>query len=338
MPRVSIVLPVLNAATTLPATLASLQAQTLTDWELIAVDDGSTDASPALLKRAAAADRRMLFFPRSHAGVSATANAGLRHARAPFVARMDADDLALPERLARQVAALEADPSLGFVGCQVRFGGDPLASAGFQAHVDWLNAVISPEDHAAAQFCEYPLAHPTLLGRRAAWDAVGPFREGDFPEDYEWFLRAMESGLRFAKVPETLLVWNDPPSRLTRTDPRYAVEAFFAVKLPFLLRWWQREMPPERPVWIWGAGRVSRRRVRPLLAAGLPVAGWIDIDPAKIRRELDGLPVCAWESVAPLEPRPFILAAVSSRGARVKIAALLEACGWKRGRDFLPIA
>ncbi|MFP4281628.1 MAG: glycosyltransferase family 2 protein [Opitutales bacterium] len=343
MPRVppllSILLPVYNAAATLPRCLASLRAQTLEDWELIAVDDGSSDASPALLKEAARRDPRILFIAQAHAGVVAAANRARSYSSGHYIARMDADDEAAPERLAQQVARLEADASLDFASCLVRFGGDGRAQGGFARHVDWINSVITPAEHALAQFLEFPLANPTLCGRGAAWERAGDYAEGDFPEDYVWFLRAMERGLRFAKVEAELLTWHDPPARLTRTDRRYRVEAFFTAKLPFLTRWLQREVKGGRPLYVWGAGRRTRQRLRPLRTAGTALAGWVDIDRRKIGGVADGLPVIRPEDLlAGPGPRPFILPAVRSRGAGTTIATWLEENGFHAGEDYLLLA
>jgi glycosyltransferase involved in cell wall biosynthesis len=100
-PRVTILLPVWNARATLPRAVASLRAQTLADWGLLAVDDGSTDGGGGWLERAAAADEpRLRVLRRPHAGLVAALNAGLAAARGELVARMDADDECHPERLA----------------------------------------------------------------------------------------------------------------------------------------------------------------------------------------------------------------------------------------------
>lgn len=336
-PEVSVVLPVYNAAATLPRALASIRSQTLEDWELVAVDDGSSDPSRSLLEAEAAVDPRIRVFKQPHGGVVPAANRAHAEARGRLVARMDADDAMQPERLAEQASFLLDHPRIDFVGCQVAFGGDRRSAEGFARHVDWINSVLTPEEHAAAQFLEYPLAHPSLMARREAWERAGPFRDGDFPEDYEWFLRAMEAGLRFAKVPARLLVWHDPEDRLTRTDPRYAVEAFFAAKIPFLVRWLRRHVPAERPLVVWGSGRVTRRRLRPLLAHDLPLAGWIDVDPRKVGGVADGLPVRPPESLR-TAPVPFVLTAVRSRGAREKIRRHLHADGLAPLRDYLELA
>ncbi len=272
VPRVSVFLPVRNGGALLDRALASLKAQTLEDWECVAVDDGSEDDTWARLQAWAAADRRFRPARIPHGGIVAALHAALAASSpTPYIARLDADDECHPDRLARQTAFLEARPEVGLVGCRVRFGGDPLLAHGFKRHVDWLNSLLTPEAIFLARFRDSPLAHPSTLFRRSLVVAHGWYADGPFPEDYELWLRWLDSGARMAKTPETLLTWNDPPDRLTRTHDNYAEEAFTRVRTRYLARWLLRRYAlPQAgaagrvPVTVWGAGRVSRRRALPL--------------------------------------------------------------------------
>jgi glycosyltransferase involved in cell wall biosynthesis len=120
-PTVSILLPAYEAADTLPAALRSLQRQSERRWECLLVDDGSRDRTRAIAEEAAHADERIRVLAISHGGIVAALEAGIDRCRAPFVARMDADDVAHHDRLAAQLRALAADPTLAAVGCHVRF-------------------------------------------------------------------------------------------------------------------------------------------------------------------------------------------------------------------------
>ncbi|MBI5381773.1 MAG: glycosyltransferase [Opitutae bacterium] len=329
-------MPVYNAAATLERAVASIRAQTLTAWELIAVDDGSTDGSAELLATLAHAEPRLRVLARPHGGIVAALNAGLAAARGELVARMDADDESHPERLAGQVALLDARPDLGLVGCGVRHGGEAAAQQGYALHVAWLNSLVTAEEIALNRFVESPFAHPSVCFRRELVARHGGYRDGDFPEDYELWLRWLDAGVRMAKVPRDLLTWYDPPTRLSRCDPRYALAAFFQVKAEYLARELRRRGRAE--VWIWGAGRLTRRRAEALLAHGVQIAGYIDIDPKKAgRRTAAGLPVIAPEALPPPGER-FVLGYVTSRGARELTRAALAARGYVEGRDFLMAA
>ncbi len=335
-PTVSVVLPVRDAVATLGDALASLRAQTLPDWECLVVDDGSRDGSPELARRLAAEDPRIRVLVRLARGLVAALNEGCAHARGRFLARLDADDVCHPERLAEQVAWLERDPSLDLVSCLVRFGGDRLRQAGFARHVDWLNTLLTPEAIARERFIESPVAHPSVMFRRETFYRRGGYRDGPFPEDYELWLRWLEQGARFAKVPRELLLWNDSPRRLSRRDPRYAPEALARVKAPYLARTVERTRAG-RAVWVWGAGRESRRRLKPLRDEGLTWAGFVDVDRKKWGRHRDGRPVVGPDQLPP-SVHALVLVNVGRTGARDLIRTRLDAAGYVEARDFWVMA
>lgn len=339
-PIVSVVLPVKNGAGTVGRAMASIRAQTWREWELIVVDDGSTDETCAIVSQAALEEGRVKSIGSDGCGIVAALNAGLAVARGEFIARMDADDVSHPERLAEQVALLRAPESraVGLVSCLVEFGGDRAANAGYALHVDWINSLLTPEQMARERFVESPLAHPSVMFRRELAERHGGYRAGDFPEDYELWLRWLDAGVRMAKVPRTLLSWHDSPQRLSRIDVRYDPEAFFRLKAEWIARE-VRRVAGSRSVLVWGAGRPTRKRAAHLEAQGLRIAGYVDVDPKKTTAALGGTgrPVISPAGLS----RPsdaFVLGYVSSRGARELIRGELQARGFDEGRDFLMCA
>lgn len=335
-PRVSVALPCFNCAATLPAALDSLLSQTLADIEIIAADDGSTDATPDILRAYAARDARVrpLFLP--HGGIVPALNACLEAASAPYVARMDADDLSLPQRLEIQARMLDADPGLGLAGCRVGFGGDRAGRGGYAHYVDWINGLLTHEQIFLNRFVESPFAHPSLVFRRELVATHGPYRAGLFPEDYELILRLLEAGVRMAKAPQELLIWNDPPHRLSRTHPSYGVEAFYRLKTGFLARWLAAHNPHHPDVIVLGAGRTTRKRADLLLEHGVNIFAYADIDPRKIGRMVNGRPVLHRDELPPAG-QAFCLSYVGSRGAREEIGAFLRERGWEEGKDCLMV-
>jgi glycosyltransferase involved in cell wall biosynthesis len=272
-----------------------------------------------------------------HEGIVAALNRGLAGARGGLIARMDADDVSLPERLAIQKRFLEEHPQIGMVGCCVRHVGDADRQAGYARYVEWTNRLLLPEDIAANRFVESPFAHPSVMFRRELIERHGAYREGGFPEDYELWLRWLDAGVRMQKLPATLLEWSDYRARLSRNDARYDVEAFHRIKAGYLARWLVRHNPLHPRVIVWGAGRVTRRRAGLLRAQGVEITAYVDIDPAKIGRMLDGVPVMAPDEL-PAPGRAFVIPWVANVSAREQIAGHLEKLGYRLARDYLPAA
>ncbi len=333
-PAISVLLPFHNAAATLPACLASILRQTCTRFEVLAIDDGSHDDSGELVRRGAQADPRIRLLRPGRVGLVTALNLGLAQARAPVIARMDADDLMHPERLQAQYAFLCAHPDLALVASQVALFPAHQIRAGYQAYVRWQNHCLEPAEIAANIYVESPVAHPSVMFRRGVVEELGGYRDGPFPEDYELWLRLHQAGHRMAKLPRTLLWWRERTDRTSRVDPRYAREAFDRLRAHYLAR--DPLLRGGREVVIWGAGRKTRLRVRHLLAQGVQPSAWIDINPRKIGATIWGLPVHAPTWLA-RQPRPVVLVYVTTHGARDEVAAALQHWGYQAGVDFLPV-
>ncbi|HEX9675600.1 MAG TPA: glycosyltransferase [Anaerolineales bacterium] len=331
-------MPCYNAESTLDETLDSLFQQTLPKFEIVAVDDGSTDGTWDRLRRRSAVDSRLHPVRIDHAGIVAALNAGLAACRGPLIARMDADDLAHPERLAEQTRFLQEHPDIAAAGCLVEGFPEADVRQGFRIYLEWLNGLISPEAIAREIFIESPLAHPSVMLRREWLGRVGGYQDLGWPEDYDLWLRLHLQGARFAKLPRVLLHWREHPDRLTRTDTRYSVENFLRAKAHYL----QRGPLHERDgVILWGAGQIGRRISKHLLREGASLAAFVDIDPRKIGRTLRERPVISPEALPELwgqYRRPALLAAVASRGARGLIRERLRQLGLLEGEDWWAVA
>lgn len=335
-PAVSVLLPVRNGAGTLRAAIRSICHQTLSDWELLVVDDGSTDGTGGIAGQMAVADRRIKVLRQPALGLVPALESGLYHARGRYIARMDADDISYPGRLKEQAEMLDWDSELGLVGGLVDYGGDAQANAGYALHVDWINTLVKPEDIYLNRFIESPFAHPSVMFRRNLVDRFDGYRQGPFPEDYELWLRWMDAGVGVAKAAHRVIIWNDTPQRLSRQDQRYETEAFFAVKAGYLARA-ARRILGRRQVWIWGAGRPTRKRAEHLIAHGLGIHGYVDIDPAKCGKSFQGRPARSPDGLPP-PARALVLGYVGKRGARELIRAQLNQRGFVEGLDYLMAA
>lgn len=212
-PLVSVVLPVYNGDEHLPEALDSILSQTHRDFELIAVDDGSTDGSGDLLAAYASRDSRVRVWPhRTNAGITASLNDGCRQATGEFVAIANQDDICLPDRLAKQVAYLAAHPEIGAVGAATRI---------VDQHGTALRLKEYPTDPALASWLMHffnSLLHPVTMFRRQVLEAVGfyPVGYGGGTEDYALCTR-LTRVTRIANLPDVLLHYRVHASNVTKT-------------------------------------------------------------------------------------------------------------------------
>ncbi len=330
-PEVSVLLPYRDAEATLDEALASVLAQEGVALELIAVDDGSRDRGATLVHACAARDPRVRAIAGRGRGIADALTIAAAAAGAPLLARMDADDIALSGRLAAQVAALRADPTLAALGTAVELFPEPAIDEGMRRYVQWQNALLSAEEHRLALFVESPLCHPSVVMRAAAFAQVGGFRDGPFPEDYDLWLRFDAAGFGLAKLPQVLLRWRHSPGRATLTDPRYGRDRFLALKAPHL---GARLRASGRPIDVWGAGGTGKRLARALEGHGIRAARFIDIDPRKIGGLARGAPVVPVDALAP-PPERYVVVALGARGARDLARAELDRRGYREGQDYL---
>lgn len=338
MARVSVLMPCYNAGPMLDEAMESLLAQTLESFEVVAVDDGSTDDTLERLKAWSRRDGRVKVLPQDHAGIIPALNYGLAACEAPYVARMDADDRAHPTRLERQVNHLDAHPEIAVLGSLVEGFPQGDVREGFQIYIAWLNSMITHADITREIFVESPLAHPSVTFRERWVMDIGGYQENDWPEDYDLWLRLYLNGARFEKIPEILLYWRERSERLTRTDSRYSVKNFLRAKAHYLML---GPLTDREAVIIWGAGQMGRRLSKHLLLEGAPIVSFIDIDPKKIGRTRKGRPILAPEDLKgelAKYARPVVLAAVRSRGARSLIRERLSNMGLREAIDWWAVA
>ncbi|MBN2311256.1 MAG: glycosyltransferase [Candidatus Hydrogenedentes bacterium] len=330
-PSVSVVLPCRNAAESLTESVQSIRAQTWPDWELILFDDGSTDGSLAVARTLAAADTRIRITESPPVGIVRALQEGCRQARGACIARMDADDIAHPDRLARQMALMTRHADLALCGTGVRLFGDAVGQ-GLRRYERWINRLVTHEDIVRELFVECPIAHPTFLLRRSAFDQVGGYQDHGWPEDYDLCMRLFLAGKRFAKVPEPLLSWRNTPGRLSMHDPRYHPERFQALKRHYLSMTY---LSGRHRFHQWGAGEVGKRWLR---AWGDPKpAAVVDINPRKIGRTIHQIAVIAPDDL-PGPGETFIVVAVGAPGARAEIRAWLAPRGYVEQEDYAFVA
>lgn len=212
-PTVSVVLPVYNCSCYVGQAIECILDQTFADFELIVIDDGSTDETPSIVKRYT--EPRIRYISQTNRGLAGTLNRGIELSRGRYIARQDQDDVSRPARLARQVAFLDAHPQCALVGTWAEIWRADERTSRAHAH---------PSDGARLKFellLNNPFVHSSVMMRKSALDAVGVYstdRNRQPPEDYELWSRIARS-FDVANIPEILHAYREVGSSMSRAGP-----------------------------------------------------------------------------------------------------------------------
>lgn len=341
-PFLSVLLPVRNGAETLPRAIESCLHQSWSDFELIIVNDGSTDTTQQVIESFCQRDERIVAIELgSNRGLVPALQAAHEAARGYFIARMDADDYSYPIRFEEQLRYLHRNGGVGACGTRVQivgsvFNRNDQPRDGFQRYMDWINNMTDPAEIAAGRFIESPLVHPSVMMRCDALNAVGGYQDSPWAEDYDLWLRMLDRGFKLGKVSSILLDWYDGANRLTRTDERYSLDNFMRAKVHYLAR------IPEvrrRGVMISGAGETGKRFARELKATDVQVHAFLDVHPQRIGKKIHGIPVFEAEFCPePSSMTPVQLAAVGRPESRPRLCDFFLSRGFKQGHDFFCVA
>lgn len=263
-PAVSVICTAKNAAGTISETIASIQAQTLEDWEMVIVDDGSTDATADIVRQAQAEDPRIRLVPTPGIGRGRALNLALKEARAPLVANIDADDLSHPQRLAKQVYAMQARTVFGVLATEcVRFYGSAVPR--WQLWTESTGPAEEIVDVTDALSYSNPVVHSSVMYRRADIVDTGCY-DDRLPSqfDYDLWTRLALAGRRIGTIalPLTGKRWHADQHFARRRRLRYAWNSL-KLRIGFLRR--SRANPH---LYIYLLARAARR---------LPYRAWREV-------------------------------------------------------------
>ncbi len=337
-PIVSILMPIYNEANTLIQTINSIQLQSLTDFEVIAINDGSEDNTQTILKQFSSTDKRIKISDLPRVGIIKALNHGLKQCKGKYIARMDADDLMHPKRLEIQVNHMQSNPDISVTSSLVESFPNKSSNTGFQRYVDWLNSLITDDLITNNIFVESPLPHPSTMLRTKELIQLGGYKDNGWAEDYDLWLRYFSNGKRMDKIPYTLLSWRDHPTRTSRTDSRYSVENFIRAKVYYLSK---QILTSRDHILIWGAGQMGKRISKHLLRNDMPINCFFDINPHKIGKTLRNKPIYNVNDLPKTfikYKHPILLVAVASNNARSLIRRQLNTWGFTESIDYWCVA
>ncbi|MFC7336230.1 glycosyltransferase [Haloferula chungangensis] len=326
MPTVSVVLPFRNAAETIEQAARSILDQEFRDLELIAVDDGSSDGSAACLTGIRDPRLRVIRNGAS-AGVVGASASGLGQASGEWFARMDADDLAMPGRIGRQLQAAKSGSVVITCGVElIDSQGD-----GMRRYVAWANQLTDHDAMSRSRFVECPVINPTAMVRMDWMRRVGGYHETSWAEDHDLWLRLFSEGCQFVRVEERLLKWRDSPDRLTRRDPRYGPEARSRMRAHHLRK---LDGVAEHGVVIAGAGPIGKSLALHLQDEDVEVKGFFDVSPARVGQWIHGAEVASVDQMPSRWRSCVMLGAVGLRGARSTVRGMALAAGRRDGENY----
>ncbi len=332
-PLATVIIPFYNAQQTIGRAIESISKQTYTNFECILVNNNSTDNSRKIAESIVLKDTRFWIIEENKQGVMFASNTGAKAAKGKYIARMDADDWSFPDRLEKQVHFLENNLNYGAVAGLAEHIGNPETTAGFSRYVDWSNSVQTYEELTCKQFIEMPLVNPTAMWRKETGEKYGLYKKGNFPEDYEMWLRWLSKGVKIKKLPEPVLKWYDSPTRLTRTQEIYSDKSFYKIKSQYLAMWLEKNNPFYPNVVVWGASKISRRRAKLLVKHGIEITAYIDI---KRSRQIDKEIIFYQEIPSP--KKIFVLVYIKQMDAREEIQEYLHQKGFVEGVNYLLIS
>ena len=228
---VSIITPCKNAERWLEACFESIKNQSYSNWELIIIDDSSTDNSYNILESLAKSDSRVKVFKNPDQGIIAALNKGLQSSTGSFIARMDADDLMPSQRIEKMVSRLQTSPDKTVVTGLVSYFSDSEVSEGYQSYEKWINEVNASATQWKSVYRECVIASPNWMIRRNDFLSIGGFADLDYPEDYDLVFKWYQHQFQVECIEEVTLFWREHPDRTSRNSDHYQQQAFFELKL-----------------------------------------------------------------------------------------------------------
>jgi len=247
-------MPVKDARPFLKDCLESILTQNFNDWELIAVDDHSTDHGLKILEGFANSDPRIAIYRNNNKGIIPALQLAFSKVRGTYITRMDADDIMPPERLYKMVNALEDSPPKTIVTGRVKYFSKGRISKGYLKYQNWLNNLVEQDTHWKNVYRECVIASPNWLMRTEELRRANGFNDLRYPEDYHLVFRWYQNGFSIKSLPETTLLWREHPDRTSRNSEHYQQKAFFELKLKEFVDY---ELKDDLLV-IWGKGQKAR--------------------------------------------------------------------------------
>jgi glycosyltransferase involved in cell wall biosynthesis len=296
IPAISILMPVKNTAQFLIECLESIINQTETDFELIAIDDHSTDKSYSILKKYSVKDNRFKVFKNTGNGIIEALRLAYSKSSGKYITRMDSDDVMSLNKLRVLKSNLIAFGNGHIALGKVKYFSEKPLGAGFIKYEEWLNSLIEEGTNFEGIYKECVIPSPCWMVYREDLEKCNAFYPNDYPEDYDLAFRFYMKGFKPIASHEILHHWRDYSTRTSRTHVYYADHTFLDIKMKYFLK---LDYDSTKNLVVWGAGDKGKRVAKHLIAQKINFS-WICDNPKKIGKHVYDqlmLPFTALESV-----------------------------------------
>lgn len=317
---VTIITPFKNTSAYLRATLDSILKQTYSHWELIAVNDHSSDDSLQIVLDYAKSDTRIQVHNNRGKGIISALQHAYSLAKGEFVTRMDSDDIMVPHKLDTMVCDLKrygkGHLALGLVKY---FSDEFQIGDGYLGYQNWLNKLTKEGSNYTEIYKECVIASPCWMAYRDDFDKCGGFSREVYPEDYDLTFRFYESGLKCIPSNEVLHLWRDYSSRTSRTHVNYANNTFIELKTDYFLKLHYKN---EHPLVLWGAGNKGKTIAKKFIDNNIPFH-WVCDNPQKIGKHIYGKEMLAFQMIDSFENAQNIIT-VANKKAQEEIRGFFK--------------
>jgi len=327
--KVSIIIPFKNTANFLPECLDSIVNQTHANWEVLAVNDHSTDESFELLSDYSKKDGRIKVFQNKGTGIIPALQTAYAQSNGSFVTRMDSDDIMKPNRLEVMVNALKENGTGHVAVGQVKYFSERGISNGYERYEKWLNQLTSTGNNYDEIYKECVIPSPCWMVHREDFDKCNGFRPNRYPEDYDLTFRFYEHGFKIIPCDQVLHLWRDYATRTSRTHEHYAQNYFLDIKLHYFLR---LNYDATRPLVVWGAGFKGKKIAKGLKKRGLDFV-WLCDNPKKIGKKIYGKELVHFEALQELD-NPQSIITVANEEAQKEIRDYFSELGQSPMQDY----
>ena len=327
--KASILIPFKNTAGFLSDCLESIQNQTYQNWEVIAINDHSTDESHKVVDDFSRRDPRIKVYKNSGSGIIAALRLAYAKSKGPLITRMDSDDIMTPDKLKVLVNSLARLGKGHLALGQVKYFSDNGISDGYARYEKWLNKLTAEGANYSEIYKECVIPSPCWMVFREDFKLCGAFEPNRYPEDYDLAFRFREQGLKCIPCNEVLHYWRDYDTRTSRTSEHYAQNHFLDIKLQYFLKLDFDEM---RPLVVWGAGTKGKNMAQGLIDNQIDFT-WICDNPNKIGKFIYGYEMKPYKYLSEMK-NPQSIITVANGEAQKTIRSYLEKLGQKPMADY----